>query len=210
MSATVSFQDAMHTLQEMFSHIPRDTIKQVLVAHGGVMERAVNSLLSMPTFPHQQQQQVPAARPIARGRSQVDVDINNARGDVYAAIVHLEGLKQAAIQRENFLEAEDIKRRLQALRVEQANREAAAIAESRTSSNNSDGSANQDDLTPLFLRRRSQRRRLELPENFLRSPAFRHQIIQNKILASDVALKIHDEMQREQVCYLIYVCRCGT
>ena len=119
-------------------------------------------------------------------------------------------LHERLIQRENFLEAEDIKRRLQALRVEQANREAAAIAESRTSSNNSDGSANQDDLTPLFLRRRSQRRRLELPENFLRSPAFRHQIIQNKILASDVALKIHDEMQREQVgCFMIdtYPCR---
>jgi len=203
MSNVVTFQDALQTLQSMFSHVSRAQIKQILLSHRGVMERAVDTLLQIPE---------PSPQALQEAAQTLDLDTK---------IRELEAQKLKFIQREQFLQAEEIKNRLTALRAERANRRqqaqhshhqphlqyehtsqpAPTSSNVGTSSNNADARPNPfntdfDELTPLFLRKRSRQRR-ELPEFFLRSPAFRRAAIQNKILASEMALQIHDEMHQE-------------
>ena len=198
MSSTIDFQDAMRTLQSMFSHVHRDQIKQILLSHRGVMERAVDTLL-----------RIPDTRPVRGSHAPAAVSVSVDPANIEASILELEQLKATAIQCERFLEAEDLKNRIQALRAQQLRHQqstsaAAAAASSsssqspaRTGGGHNPFNTDFDELTPLFLRKR-QRRNVDLPEYFLRSPAFRQAAIKNKILASGLALQMHDEMQQQQ------------
>ena len=147
------------------------------------MELTVDALLR-----RQQGPQVDSPVPTRQTASPASIQ---SVGDIDAQILHLEQHKLLAVQNEQFLKAEELKNQISVLQGQKASLQQASISQSSTQSQ---GFVTEfDDLTPLFLRRRNSRRRLELPDDFLRSPAFRQVQIDNKILASGLALQMHDD-----------------
>lgn len=193
MSKTVSFREAVQTLQSMFSHVHRERIKDILNRHNGVMERAVDTLLHLPV------NDASAAAPSSRARAyngrNLPSTLNMASIDT--TIRSLEMLKRSAIQNESFLEAEDLKNRIAALRREKSQRLRHHHSETPVFGHRipSVPTNNKfDELTPLFLRKINRRsKNFVLPETFLRSPDFRKSIVENKILASGLAMQLNNE-----------------